>query len=418
MKILVVDDDEVTRNLLREVLVKEGFSVFLASSGEEAVARLAQEKFSVVLSDIRMAGGDGFSVLRSAKAQGSRGPSVVLMTGFGSMEGAIEAIRDGAFDYISKPFRMDELKALIKRARQHYELASGQEKKAPFREVPDSVIGRSAPVIEIFKTVARAALTRSPVLLLGEAGTGKQKIARSIHDHSPQRSGPWIVDHCSSQTESSVWDSALGGSLLLDDVELLPLHRQIDLLSWMQKNAENVRVMAASTVSLESRVTAHEFREDLFYALKIISIELPPLRNRIEDLNDLVDFFLVRASSRAHKVVSHVSDEAFLLLKNYRWPGNIRELENAIESAVVLTRSQVLFPEDFPPAIRSVHGDSNTGNSLEQLEKEQILKVLNEADYNKSRAAEILGIDRATLYRKAQKFQIDLQVKSDPKVKR
>lgn len=453
-QILVVDDDEVTRKLLKEVLEKEGYAIQLAESGEEAVHLLKKGRFPLVLTDIRMMELDGMAVLREAKA--SRFQSVViLMTGFGSMEGAIEAIQEGAFDYVSKPFKMDHLRWVVSRAYKHWE--SLQESKgttvAPQFEVnTKSLIGKSPKIVEVYKTLARAALSSSTVLVIGESGTGKELVARAIHNNSQRRAKAFIGVNCgaladnlleselfghvkgaftgASMDKKGLFEDASGGTLFLDEIGDITPALQIKLLRVLQENEikpvgstetrkVNVRLIAATHRELDTLVKTGKFREDLYYRLRVIAIELPPLRERMEDLSELVEHFLAKYADKNKKRVSHVADEAMTLLKTYPWPGNIRELEHAVERAVAMTNTSVLFPEDFPAEISrnqnallsqadsGVSGSTKT--SLEEMEKIHIMKVLTQVNYNKSKASEILGIDRATLYRKAQKYGIDLR---------
>jgi DNA-binding NtrC family response regulator len=460
MNILVADDHEVTRKLLKEVLEKKGYTVWLAASGEEAVKLYRQQKFPIVISDIRMIEMDGMAVLREVKKAGV-GSVVILMTGFGSMEGAIKAIQEGAFDYVSKPFKMDELKAIVARAVKHWESIhedhggkSGTSSGMKLDPSARGLIGKSPRIVEVYKTLARAAMSSSNVLVIGESGTGKQMVARAIHENSPRRSKYFVPVSCStiseSQFESEVFEDANKGTLFLDEVADLPIAHQTKLLRVLQDGEfkpsgssevrrADIRVIAATHRDLDAMVKAGKFREDLFYRLKVISIELPALRERLEDLPDLIDYFLAFYAAKNKKAVSHVSEEAMAILKSYSWPGNVRELEHAIERAVALTNSTILFPEDLPPeltrppepktkdeapAVNSAPAPENiatsnseaadakgTMSSLEEMEKAHILKVLQDVNFNKSKASEILGIDRATLYRKAQRYGIDLRGK-------
>lgn len=458
LNILIVDDDEVMRKLLREVLVKEGYAVELASSGEEAVKALHRQVFPIVISDIRMIELDGMGVLREVKKAGTRS-AVILMTGFGSMEGAIEAIQEGAFDYVSKPFKMDELKAVVGRAAKHWESVSGRVAPAPSGRIDASkgLIGKSPKIVEIYKTLARAAMSTSNVLIAGESGTGKELVARAIHDNSQRRSKRFVAVNCGALAENLLESELFGhvrgsftgavqdrrglfedsdhGTLFLDEIGDITTALQIKLLRVIQESEIkrvgateshkiDVRLIAATHRDLEALVKAGKFREDLYYRLKVISIDLPALRERMEDLPELVETFVARFAEKNGKAVSHVSDEAMALLKSYSWPGNIRELEHAIERAVAMTNTSILFPEDFPPELRRPDGavagtaPVATGGaapgpqtSLEEMERVHIVKVLQETGFNKSRASEILGIDRATLYRKAQRYGIDLRGK-------
>jgi DNA-binding NtrC family response regulator len=463
IRILVVDDHEVTRKLLKEVLEKQGYGIQLAASGEEAVRIIQRETFPVVISDIRMVELDGMGVLREVKRTGS-GSAVILMTGFGSMEGAIEAIQEGAFDYVSKPFKMDELRLVVARAVKHWESLHSARESGSLEKLDVAsrgVIGKSPKIVEVFKVLARAALSTSTVLVMGESGTGKELVARAIHDNSPRRKKRFVAVNCGALAENlleselfghvrgsftgaiadkaGLFEEANGGTLFLDEIGDITPALQIKMLRVLQENEikrvgsnesskVDVRVIAATHHDLEAMVKDGRFREDLYYRLKVISIELPPLRERMEDLSELIHSFLAKYAEKNKKLVSHVSEEAMALLRGYSWPGNIRELEHAIERAVAMTNSQVLFPEDFPPEISRRHSTENSvtalpaadfvsgaipssSSSLEEMEKNHILKVLQDVNYNKSKASDILGIDRATLYRKAQRYGIDLRGK-------
>jgi len=448
-RILIVDDDEVTRKLLKEVLEKESYPIQLAASGEEAVELMKHHPFPIVLSDVRMLEMDGMSVLREVKKLESQA-AVILMTGFGSMQGAVEAIQQGAFDYVSKPFKMDELKAVVARAAKHWESLSGMKVACPPAQLgatAKSFIGKSPKIVEVYKTLARAAMSSSTVLVMGESGTGKELVARAIHDHGHRRNKRFIAVNCGALAEnlleselfghvkgaftgavsdkSGLFEEANGGTLFLDEIGDITSSLQIKLLRVLQENElkpvgstqskkVNVRLIAATHRDLEGMVRSGKFREDLYYRLKVISMELPALRERMEDLSDLVEHFLARYSEKNRKQVSHISEEAMNLLRSYLWPGNIRELEHAIERAVAMSSTSVLFPEDFPAELHRGQlgvGMSFPVTSLEEMERVHIVKVLGEAGFNKSKASEILGIDRATLYRKAQKYGIDLRGK-------
>ncbi|MGK5082396.1 sigma-54 dependent transcriptional regulator [Bdellovibrionota bacterium FG-1] len=457
---LVVDDDEVTRKLLKEVLEREGYSVQLAASGEEAVRVLRQSGFPIIVSDIRMVELDGMAVLREAKRRDSA-TAVILMTGFGSMEGAIEAIQEGAFDYISKPFKIDHLKSVVARAAKHWESTHGKHRgnasvSGKFDVAAKGLIGSSPRIVEVYKTLARAAMSSSTVLVMGESGTGKELVARAIHDNGPRRGRKFVAVNCGALAENlleselfghvkgsftgavsdkrGLFEEANGGTLFLDEIGDISLGLQIKLLRVLQESEfklvgssetkkADVRVIAATHRDLELMVRTGKFREDLYYRLKVIQIELPPLRERMEDLQDLVGHFLARFAEKNGKSVSHVSDEAFRLLEVYPWPGNIRELEHSIERAVAMSNTSVLFPEDFSPEIvrygtsgiplseNGAGGSSQGATSLEDMEKAHIMRILQEVGFNKSKASEVLGIDRATLYRKAQRYGIDLRGK-------
>jgi DNA-binding NtrC family response regulator len=439
--ILVVDDDEVTRNLLREVLGRVNspapLEIATAASGEEAVRLISSKTFPIILSDVRMIELDGVAVLQAAKKK-SAATSVILMTGFGSMDGAISAIREGAFDYVSKPFRIEQIEAVVQRAARHWESLATQAMRRASKHFtgksgsgvqPRELVGKSPKIVDVYKTVARAALSTSPVLLLGEGGTGKSMVARAIHQNSQRRGEKFIAWSGTPQSSVSEFHAQIAdagsGTFYVEEVSDLSNAAQLDLLRVLEDDRASVRVIAATHANLEQKVGSGEFREDLLYQLKVVTIELPPLRERMDDLSELVDAFLVRYAEKNQKNISHISDEAMALFRRYSWPGNIREVEHAIERAVVMASSAVLFPEDFPGVLQALDSERPPASkphsgggmtslpdaSLEDLEKQHILRVLREANYNKSKASEILGIDRVTLYRKAHRYGIDLRAR-------
>lgn len=455
LKILIVDDDEVTLQLLKEVLEKEGFHAELAGSGEAAIHLFRKKLHPIIISDIRMLEMSGVQLLREVKKLQPQ-TSVILMTGFGSLEGTIEAIQEGAFDYVSKPFRMEELKAIVTRASKHWESLRETRWAQPVNSLSVStkgIIGKSPKIVEVYKLLARAAMSSSTVLIYGESGTGKELVAQAIHNNSQRRLKRFIAVNCGALAENlleselfghvrgaftgaiadkrGLFEESNGGTLFLDEIGDVTPSLQVKLLRVLQENEIkpvgssdskkiNVRVIAATHRDLEALVKAGKFRDDLYYRLKVISIGLPPLRERMEDLDELVGVFIARYAEKNKKQVSHISDDAMELLKRHSWPGNIRELEHTIERAVAMTNTNILFTEDFPNDLLKLSLSENSslpkntsenGTSLEDLEKSHIVKVLNEVQFNKSKASELLGIDRATLYRKAQRYGIDLRGK-------
>ncbi|HEY8280525.1 MAG TPA: sigma-54 dependent transcriptional regulator [Bdellovibrionota bacterium] len=451
-QLLVVDDDGVTRDLLREVFEKEGYEVSLAASGEEALQKLSGGSFPLVLSDIRMLGLDGIELLGRIR-KGHPETFVILMTGFGNLEGAVRAIQEGAYDYISKPFRIHELKALVARAHKQWKQlreAGAPAAQEPIRLEKRTLIGHSPMIVEVYKSLARAALSSSSVLIIGESGTGKELVARAIHENSSRKGKRMLAVNCGAladslleselfghakgaftgavQEKKGLLEEANGGTLFLDEIGDVSPSLQVKLLRFLQEGEfkpvgsnenrhSDLRVVAATHRNLEELIRTGKFREDLFYRLKVIEIHLPPLRDRPEDLPDLVNHFLARYSEQNGKRISHVSPEAMALLREHSWPGNVRELEHCIERAVAMSKSSVLFPEDFSGFVgeqvaatgaKQESISQSKGASLEDIEKEHILRVLRETNYNKSKASAVLGIDRATLYRKAQRYGIEL----------
>ena len=449
--LLVVDDDPVTVNLLKEVLTKEGYQVTTALSGEEAITRGMETFFDIVLTDVRMGEKDGMEVLRSFK-KSSPETTFILITAFGSIETAIEAIREGAFDYISKPFKLEEIELTIRRALEQRKLL--QENKFYRQELLSkyqfkNVIGRTSQMFDIYKTIAKVADTKSTVLLYGERGTGKELTARSIHYNSNRSHRPFIPVDCASLVETlletelfghvrgaftgavaarkGLFEEGDGGTIFLDEVANINLSMQTKLLRFLQEHEikrvggteslkVDVRIVAATNQQLEPLVKDGKFREDLFYRLNVVTITLPPLRERKEDIPLLANHFTQRFSEEYKKSISHISPEAFEILNQYSWPGNVRELENTIERAVVLSIHPIILPEDLPQKLLSSIPDGKLDDlkrkyplvsdkllSLKDVEKNYVQKVLQETKGNKKKAAEILGIDRTTLYRILEK---------------
>ena len=444
--LLVVDDDPVTIDLLKEVLSKEGYEVSTALSGEEAIAQGMDHLFDIIITDVRMGEKDGMEVLRFFKKNAPE-TTVILITAFGSIETAIEAIREGAYDYISKPFKLDEIKFTIQRALEQRKLI--QENKYYRQELLDkyqfkNVIGRTPKMFQVYKTIAKVADTKSTVLLCGERGTGKELIARSIHYNSQRNTRPFIPVDCASLVETLIESELFGhvrgaftgassakrglfeeadeGTLFLDEVGNLGLSMQSKLLRFLQEYEikrvggtesikVDVRVIAATNQSLEPLVKSGKFREDLFDRLNVVTITLPPLRERKEDIPLLANHFLQKFSEENHKNISHISPEALGILTQYSWPGNVRELEHTIERAVIFSIHPIILPEDLPiKMFEEIKGPEilipEKLLSLRELEKRYVLKVLEETGGNKKKASEILGIDRTTLYRILEKESV------------
>jgi two-component system response regulator AtoC len=442
-RLLVVDDDPVTLTLLNEVLSKEGYEVQTALGGEEAIAKGMDQLFDIVITDVKMGDKDGMEVLRSFK-KNAPDTTVIMITAFGSIETAIEAIREGAFDYISKPFKLEEIKITAQRALEQRRLL--QENRQYRQELLgkyqfENFIGRTQQILQVYKTIAKVANTKSTVLIYGESGTGKELVARSIHYNSLRNQRPFIPVDCASLVETlletelfghvrgaftgalftkkGLFEEADGGTLFIDELSNLNLSLQTKLLRFLQEHeikrvggtesiAVDVRVVAATNQPLEPLIKKGTFREDLFYRLNVVSITLPPLRERKEDIPMLANHFLQKFSEEHHKAISHISPEALEILMRHHWPGNVRELENTIERAIILSPHPIILPEDLP---QKLLGSERAGLtlfsekplSLKEVEKSYVLKVLQETKGNKKKAAEILGIDRTTLYRILEK---------------
>jgi len=460
LRLLIVDDDRVIRELLRGIFEREGYEISLASSGEQALHLLRTETFPIIISDVQMLEVGGHALLSYLNKTGSQS-IVILMTGYGSLEGAMEAIHQGAFDYLSKPFKPDDLLNLIRRAVKHWEALNVPGGAAasvlPPKNLSRSLIGRAPRIVQVYKVLAKATLATSNILIIGESGTGKELVAKAVHENSSRRLKQFVTVNCGALTETlleselfghvkgsftgaisnkrGLFDEADGGTIFLDEIGDITPALQVKLLRVIQEGEfkpvgstevrkVDARVIAATHRDLECLVREGKFREDLYYRLKVILIDLPPLRDRIEDLPELAQYFLARYSGRTAKQITGISKDAMGLLYAYPWPGNIRELEHAIERAMAMTNTTTLYPEDFPPeiihygsridreveAVSSVSGVNvvEPAQSLEQMERAHIVRILQEVSFNKSKAADILGIDRATLYRKAQRYGIRL----------
>ncbi len=444
--ILVVDDDAVARQLLAEALRKEGYDVEIAPGGAEAIALGRARRFDVVLTDIKMGEVDGLAVLREFR-QRSPETAIVLLTAFGSMDGAIEAIKQGAYDYLAKPFKKEEVKLVVRRSLEHSRLVRENARiREELRERQGSpLIGSSPPMLEVYKLVARVSSGKSTVLLEGESGTGKELVARAVHANSPRRGRPFVPVNCAALQDTlleselfghdkgaftgavaakpGLFETANQGTIFLDEIGDIGPPLQVKLLRVIQEQEVrhvggtasikvDVRIIAATNRNLAQMVKDGKFREDLFYRLNVVRIVLPPLRERREDIPMLVHHFLQKVSAANNQPVRGFVPETMALLERYHWPGNVRELENIIERTVSLAPGPLIMPDDLPEAVRKAEPMPAGGDegllSLDEVGKRHLIKVLRETGGNKVRAAKILGIDRRTLYRMAERFGMDL----------
>ncbi|MEZ5307454.1 MAG: sigma-54 dependent transcriptional regulator [Pyrinomonadaceae bacterium] len=447
-KILVVDDDAESTELLKEIFQAEKWEVRTANNFADALAAAGECDFDLVVSDINLE--DEMSGLDLLREVSSSVP-VILVSGFGSLEIAVEAARDGAWDFVSKPYKVEELVQTARRAIDRGKSDAPETEQNESR-VSTAIIGRSAPMIELYKEIARVAPTLSTVLITGESGTGKELVARAIHDNSNRRNGPFVAVNCGALTESlleselfgyvkgsftgansdrnGLWEEARDGTLFLDEIGEISLQMQVKLLRVLQENEirkvgatrnipVNARIIAATNRNLEEEVEGGTFREDLFYRLSVFGIPVPPLRDRKGDIPLLAEGFLKKTIERTEGNQVTLSSEALKLLTVYDWKGNVRELEAAVEFAVLHARGKEVLPEDLPEKLRTpeyLHSASRIHLSelyadfptLEDLEKRYLVHVLEETEGNRTRAAEILGIDRRTLYRMAERFEISL----------
>jgi DNA-binding NtrC family response regulator len=449
-RILVVDDDRDSCELLREIFCAEGWHVDTALSPTQAFSVAEKERIDLVVSDINLeANQSGLDLLRDLRAQ----CPVILVTGFGTLDSAVEAAREGAWDFISKPFKVQEVVAIARRALEQDRNSSDAERRAEQLSGPyeqGGLLGRSPVMIGLYKEIARVAPTRSTILIVGESGVGKELVARSIHQHSTRSGGSFVAVNCGALTETlleaelfghvrgsftgavgdrkGLWEEAAGGTLFLDEVGETSPAFQVKLLRALQEGEirrvgaskttqVDARILAATNRNLEQDVKAGKFREDLFYRLSVVTLRVPALKERRTDIPLLAERFLAMVLDReGHKQLT-LSEETIRTLVAYNWPGNVRELKSAIEYAVLHARGHAIAPEDLPEKLQSaqVRAAARAPLSalfedlpaLDELERRYLLYILEITGGNRTRAAEILGIDRRTLYRMIERYGID-----------
>jgi two-component system, NtrC family, response regulator HydG len=452
-RILIVEDDETISRLLTVLLTTEGYIVRAVGSAEEAMTALADSTFELVLLDLHLPGMSGIDLLRVVSPL-HPGMQFVMMTAFGSVETAVEAMRLGAFHYLTKPLRTEELRLTLERAVQVRDLRREvAELRQKVGEVPSSrIIGKSPPMRQMLELVARVAPTRATVLILGETGTGKELVARALHDLSDRSRKPFLPVQCSALSESLLeselfghvkgsftgatqdrrgfFEEAHGGTLFLDEIATFPATVQTKLLRVLQERqvirigaskpiATDFRLVVATNEDLKPLVAAGQFREDLFYRLNVCTIRVPPLRDRIEDIPLLVSHFRTRVAEEIGVPALPIPQEEMERLLTYSWPGNVRELEHCVERAVIMGvgGSELHFDPSVAPADVSTRPllDQAVDEewSLARLEREYTLRILQKTGGHKNQAAEILQMDRRTLYRKLREYGID-QPPSNP----
>jgi len=449
-RVLVVDDDPAVGSLLKGQLERRGFAVTSHVEPAAAFSVLREEDFDVVVTDLNMRGMNGLELCERVVADRSDVP-VVVITAFGSLETAIAAIRAGAYDFVPKPFEIDALVLALERAVQHRALREEvirlRRAVRAARQV-DEIVGDSAAMHRVFEVIARVADADSSVLLTGESGTGKELVARALHRRSRRAEGPFVAINCAAMPETlleselfghvrgaftdarnprtGLFVQASGGTLFLDEIGELPLGLQPKLLRALQDRAVrplggegevsfDVRLVCATNRDLESATEEKSFREDLYYRVNVIAIDLPPLRARGNDVLLLAHQFLDRFAAAAGKRVTTISARAADRLLSYSWPGNVRELQNCIERAVALAQYGEIVVEDLPERIRSYQpsqvafgvDDAAELFPMEEVERRYIQRVLGAARGNKTTAARILGFDRTTLYRKLQRYRLE-----------
>lgn len=447
-RVLVVDDDRASCELLREIFAGQGWLVETALNPDEALQKAGSEEFDLVVSDVNLeAEKSGLDLLKDLRG---RCP-VILVTAFGSLDTAVTASREGAWDFISKPFKVEEVIAVAQQAlnRTTTTQAAAATARSTYEEL--GLIGRSAAMIDLYKEIARVAPTKATVLVVGESGTGKELVARAIHQHSSRSSDPFVPVNCGALTETlleaelfghvrgaftgaandrkGLWEEANEGTLFLDEIGETSPAMQVKLLRALQEGEIrrvgasksvwiDTRVVAATNRDLEKEVKNGRFREDLFYRLSVVTLQVPALRDRRTDIPLLADRFLHMASKRVERPAFRFTEEALRTLVAYDWPGNVRELESAVEHAALRARESEVTLQDLPaklqsPEIRAAAQSSLTAlygdlPSLAELERRYLIYVLDHLSGNRSRAAEVMGIDRRTLYRMAERYGIKL----------
>jgi DNA-binding NtrC family response regulator len=445
--ILIVDDEPSVRDSLNRWFRDDGFEVGVAEGANDALTRLAERKWDLALLDIRMRGTDGIELQRRIHEIDPE-LIVIMMTGYASVDTAVTALKNGAYDYITKPLDPDDVAHLVQNALAH---RRSQEENERLKEIVTTqaphvseLIGQSAAMQKVLHSIETVAGTDATVLITGESGTGKELVARALHSGGPRRFHPMVVIHCGALTETLLeselfghekgaftgaqyrrkgkFEMAEGGTVFLDEIGDISLKTQTDLLRVLQEREitrvgghqsikVDFRCVAATNKDLETLIRDGQFRPDLYYRLNVFRIEIPPLRARRDDIPLLVDHFVRKYAAAMNKKINRVAPEAMALIQDYDWPGNIRELENAVERALVVAHEPELRQEDFAikpsqtgPSQQAGAGPSGSSLTLEEVEKAHILRVLEQCNFNQSRAAEMLHIDRVTLHNKLKKY--------------
>jgi two-component system response regulator AtoC len=449
-RVLVVDDEENIRLVLRTLLRKHGYDVEVAASGEEALGSLESFDPDVILTDVRMPRMGGLDLLGALRAK-QHPATVIVMSAYGNVDLAIEAMKAGAYDYVGKPFKPDEIVLALRKAEERETLR--RENRALREQVQkdnqfESILAKSHEMVAIFRTIAKVADFKTTVLITGESGTGKELVARAIHGRSTRKAGPFVAINCGAIPENlleselfghrkgaftdatadrrGLFEEASEGTLFLDEIGELPLNLQVKLLRVLQEESirrlgdtrdvkVDVRIIAATHRDLQADVKAARFREDLFYRIHVLSIHIPPLRERREDVGLLVDHFIAKNNARLGTSIRAVSTDARKLLLEYAWPGNVRELENTIERAMVLAESDVLQAADLPDRIRDAldpvqmhlaSGELSIKKTTAVIEQILIRRALQKTKGNRTRAADLLEISHRALLYKIKDYKI------------
>ena len=438
ISILIVDDEESVRESLYSWFTEDGYHVECAENARKALTILESDQFDIVLADIKMPGMDGLEMLRRIKAH-KQDSIVIVMTAFATVDTAVKALKDGAFDYITKPFDPDDLTHLIRNATKQISLADENEtlkKKVISLENVEDLIGNSEAMKDVLREVESVAQTNSSVIITGESGTGKELVARAIHANSPRKFFPFVSVHCGALTESLLESELFGhekgaftgamynrkgrfemadsGSIFLDEIATISTKMQVELLRVLESKTfirvggnkeitSDFRVICATNKDLKSMVEKGTFREDLFYRLNVVNIHIPPLRERKADIPLLVDYFIKKYCTSMNRPSVPIDAGALKRLQEFNFPGNIRELENMIERAIVVGDGKKISLKDLPLEKTVV---SSSAESLDDFEKTFILQILTKYNWNISRTAKALQVDRVTLYNKIRKYDL------------
>jgi DNA-binding NtrC family response regulator len=452
--ILVIDDEKNIRTGLAAALELDGYEVLMAADGTEGLDIALHNEIDLVITDLRMPGVSGEEVLRRVTTE-TPGIPVIVLTGHGTVENAVEAMRSGAYDFLTKPLNLDRLSLLVKRALQnrelvlqHRELEREMENKKSF----EHIIGKSPAMNKVFDVVKRVAPTKASVLITGESGVGKELIANALHNLSPRKDQPFIKVHCAALAETLLeselfghekgsftgavsrkrgrFELAHGGTIFLDEIGEIDQPTQIKILRVLQEKKfervggeetleVDVRVITATNRDLEKEIAAGRFREDLFYRLNVVRIHVPPLCERKDDIPLMIASFIHEFAEENGKKIEGIDPRARSALYAYDWPGNVRQLRNCIESAVVLTSGKVITLDDLPPSIRSGEEAQSihipVGVTMAEAEKQVILQTLSAQNGNKSKTAEVLDIGRKTLHRKLDEYGLESRGGEDEK---
>ena len=438
ISILVVDDEESVRDSLNNWFTEDGYRVECAENAKKALSLLETENFDIILADIKMPGMDGLEMLRRIKAL-KKDAIVIVMTAFASVNTAVVALKDGAYDYVTKPFDPDDLSHLIRNASKQIELSQENENlktSVVMLENVDDLIGNSEPMKQVLKQIESMSQTNSSVIIFGESGTGKELIARAIHSNSPRKFYPIVSVPCGALTDSLLESELFGhekgaftgamfnrkgrfemadsGTIFLDEIATISAKMQVELLRVLETKtfvrvggnkeiASDFRVICATNKDLKSMVEQGTFREDLYYRLNVVTINVPPLRERTGDIPLLVDYFIKKYCTTMNRPLLTIDDSALQRMMEYPFPGNIRELENMIERAIVVGNGKKIALKDLPFGKDTI--DSSI-ESLDDFEKEFIRKILLKYSWNITRTAKALKVDRVTLYNKIRKYEL------------